>query len=47
MESHCNTEDSEEVISDQTNISSFLRVLQVQQLIKFLIFPRQWLFRAD
>lgn len=30
VESHCNTKDDEEVISDQTNTASFVKVLPVQ-----------------
>lgn len=41
MESHRNTEDYEEVVGDQINVSSLLEVFAVQQLIQLLCVPRQ------
>lgn len=38
LESHCNTEDGEEVVSDQSDVASLLKL---QQLIQLCFLSRQ------
>lgn len=47
MESHCNSEDCEEGFPYQTHISSFLKILQWQQLNQLVFIPCQWLFKSN